>query len=465
VNGGFTVQDEVLRDPTNAGAGTIPFRQQIFDGDQITSSRGNFSNYAVYIQDAWRPVERATVTLGVRVDWVKRHDDIFNIDTQDSVDIGPRLGLNYMLTADQRNAVRVSFMRAHDAPSINQLLFAAGTNTLGFRELYDLDRNGTFEREFVTPASTALNSSRIFDADYNQPFVDEWAFGYRRQLPGRATLDVGFIHRDYRDRPALVEQNAIYQGNVFVGYRNENQNDVFLLTTNEWNAPVYNALEILATKQSVRWQLLGSYTHSFNHLSGTWQPNDPASFIQPDAFPLDRGMELNDNRVASSNNGLNAGTGGAEWTENVVRFAAVYHAPWNFNIAGNYALQEGRWSGPILTRVPAADPQFGPPTVTLSNGRVVSNPLATLNRFAFPTRGEGQFKLPGLHVINLRVGREFQFAQDRRLQLDFDVFNVGNLGRYQGFLGGANQLFNVNYGKGGAVQQPVSAQLSARFSF
>jgi hypothetical protein len=95
----------------------------------------------------------------------------------------------------------------------------------------------------------------------------------------------------------------------------------------------------------------------------------------------------------------------------------------------------------------------------------VSNPLATLNRFAFPTRGEGQFKLPALHVVNLRVGREFRFARDHRLQVDFDVFNVGNLGRFQGFLGGANQLFNVNYGRGGSVQQPVSAQLGLRYSF
>ncbi|HYN07302.1 MAG TPA: TonB-dependent receptor [Vicinamibacterales bacterium] len=465
VNGGFTVQDEVLRDPTNAAGGTVPFRRQIFDADHITSSRGNFADYAVYIQDSWRPMPRATVTLGLRVDWVTRRDDIFKITTQDSVDVGPRLGINYMLTSDQRNAVRASFMRAHDAPSINQTLFTAGTNTLGFRELYDLDRNGDFETVFPTPASTALNPSRIFDPDYHQPFVDEWTVGYRRQLPGQATLDVGFIHRDYRDRPALVEQNAIYEGSVFKGYRNENQNDIFLLTTNRWNSPIYKALEILASKQTDRFQLLGSFTRSFNHMSGTWQPNDPASFIQPAAFPINRGLEGNDNRGASSNNGLNAGTGGAEWTEQIVRFSAVYHAPWKFNVATNYALQGGRWSGPILTRVAVADPQFGTATVRLSNGRVVSNPLATLNRFAFETRGDGQFKLPALHVVNLRIGREFRLVRNRRLQLDLDFFNVGNLGRFQGFLGGANQLFNVNYGRGGSVQQPVSAQLGVRYSF
>ena len=109
--------------------------------------------------------------------------------------------------------------------------------------------------------------------------------------------------------------------------------------------------------------------------------------------------------------------------------------------------------------------QFGPATVTLSNGRVVSNPLATLNRFAFPTRDDGQFKLPALNVINLRVGRDFELTQDRRFQLAVDFFNVGNLARFQGFLSGANQLFNTNYGKGGSVQQPFSAQFSAQFFF
>jgi hypothetical protein len=344
-------------------------------------------------------------------------------------------------------------------------LFVSGTNTLGFRELYDLNLDGTFETTFVTPSSNAVNQARIFDPDYHQPFVDEWATGYRHQFGGRATLDVGYIHRNYKDRPALVETNFIYDGNVFKGVRNETQNEINLLTANEWNYPVYNALEILATKQTNQLQLLGSFTRSWSHLEGTWQPRDPASFIQPDAFPLNRGMELNDNRVASSNNGLNPGTGGAEWTELVIRFSAVYHAPWNFNLATNYALQGRRWSGPIITRVAAADPQFGPTTVTLSNGRVVSNPLATLNRFAFPTRDDGQFKLPALHVVNLRVGRDFDLAKDRRFQLAVDFFNVGNLGRFQGFLGGANQLFNVNYGKGGSVQQPFSAQFSAQFFF
>ena len=83
-------------------------------------------------------------------------------------------------------------------------------------------------------------------------------------------------------------------------------------------------------------------------MPGTWQPNDPASFIQPDAFEFNRGLASNDNRAASANNGLNATTSSIEWTEHVARLNAAYRAPWNFLVSGSYTLQKGRWSGPIL---------------------------------------------------------------------------------------------------------------------
>ena len=37
-------------------------------------------------------------------------------------------------------------------------------------------------------------------------------------------------------------------------------------------------------------QALASYVRQWRHIDGTWQPNDPASFIQPDAFANDTGI-------------------------------------------------------------------------------------------------------------------------------------------------------------------------------
>ena len=102
----------------------------------------------------------------------------------------------------------------------------------------------------------------------------------------------------------------------------------------------------------------------------------------------------------------------------------------------------------------------------LSNGRVVSNPLATTRCFAFPTRSEGQFTLAARHYLNLRLARGFSFQGDKRLEISLDVFNVPNLACFQGFLPGAQQLDDKNtYGRGANVQPPRTVQFGTRFSF
>jgi hypothetical protein len=322
-----------------------------------------------------------------------------------------------------------------------------------------------WDSTFVTPAASKTNPSRIIDPNYDQPYVDEWATGYRRQLPGQASVDVGYLHRLFKNRTALVEQNGIYNGNQFLGYQNVALNDIFVLTTDQWNWPVYDAVELVGTKRTTNIQVVGSYTHVWPHMAGTWQPRDPASFIQPNAFANDKGLQSNDNRSTALNNAYNATTGSPEWTTDVGRVSASYHAPWDIQVAANYTLQYGRWSGPIFTRIGAPDPQFGPATVTLSNGRLVSNPLATTLRFANATQSDGQFVLPATHYFNLRFARDFKLMATNRVNVAFDLLNVVNAGGFQGFLTGANQLFSANYGKGGQVQTPRTYQLSFRYTF
>jgi hypothetical protein len=474
-NGGVALEELVLRSPANPSSGTVPFHRRVYAAPRGVLAEGHFSDNAVYVQDLWRVSSRMTIALGLRADRIGRTDDLFGVELQRSVEVAPRVGVTYLLTGDERNAVRVSFMRLHDSANINQLSASgagsqgAGAQTVGFVDAYDMDLDGTFELELPTPAASKANPNRVMDPRYHQPYLDEWAAGYRRQLPGQATLDVGFIHRDFRDRTALVEQNGIYDGVRFAGYRNENQQEIFLVTNNRWNWPVYNALEIVAAKRTRRLEILGSYTRVWSHLAGTWQPNDPASFIQPDAFAYGRGLLINDNRSSSLNNaygtGLESPWSGPEWMEHVANVSGVYHGPWGIVVGSTYSVLSGWSSGPILVRIPAADPQFGPSRVVLSNGTAVSNPLATTFRFLFPTRGEGQFMLPPRHYLNLRLGREFRLRGGTRFEVDLDMFNLPNLAGFQGFLPAAHVYNTANYGKGGNVQPPRTVQLGLRFSF
>lgn len=226
------------------------------------------------------------------------------------------------------------------------------------------------------------------------------------------------------------------------------------------------------TKQTRRLQIIASYTRQFRHLAGTWQPNDPASFIQPDAFATDKsvGRSRGTPNSTADSNSLSGSSMLPDifqnmWQDHVVRIANNWMAPWGIVVAQSYIYQSGPWSGPIVTRLAAADPAFGPATVTLSNGKVVANPLATTIRFKYPTRGEGQFLPDPVHQWNLRLGRDFRMAQNRRFEVAMDIYNLPNINKATGFASGHNQDFSTNFGKKQGSQAPRTFMASVRYQF
>jgi hypothetical protein len=468
-NGGFANESVVLRQPGNISAGYVPFARTVYDRAQLKQSSVTGSDYAFYVQDSWKPVTRLTVSVGLRIDTVQATDEIAEVESLNTTAVGPRLGTTYLITADANNILRANWARVHS--SVGSGMFNPGIASAGagIVQSYDTNLDGTFETVVNTPAFTRVTTARQIDPDRHLPFIDEWIVGYRRQLRGQFSVDASFVHRDYKDRRALVEINGIYENSVFKGYRDPSVNDIFLVTNNTWNKLVYSGLELLATKRTARMQLIGSYTRAFRHVDGTWQPHDPAGIIQPDAFANDKGIGDVGGNVTNSY-GVN-GADSQSWQDNLFRGGITYNAPWNILLASNYSFQSGPYSGPVLTNIAAPDPRFGPTTVTLSNGRTVTNPLATTFRFASATRGEGQLQAPALHMWNIRAGRNFTVYQ-RRLELAFDVFNVTNNGTDTQFHEDGNLISSSNYGRkadgtfvGTNRQFARAGQLSLRFVF
>jgi hypothetical protein len=467
--GGFAFEDWVLRDPTNPSRGAVPFHQRIYDGDRFTARDAKATDYAVYAQDLFQATSRLTLTPGIRIDRLRYVDRIFDTTYQRSTAIGPRLGATYALTEAGRDVLRFHVGRVHDAVAgTGAFSSMVGSASPGVRDLYDLDGDGHMETVFVTPQLTQQAANRRIDLDgYRQPHVDELLFGYQRQFAGKFVSDISVLRRTFKDNRALVEVNGIYQNGVFQGYRDESQNDVFQATSNIWNWPVYSSLQLQIARNASPLQIVGSYVRQWRHLEGTWQPNDPASFIQPEAFANDRGIGPSSTELSTNSlSGTQGVSGSAGWRDHVARLAVAYQGPKGLRIASSYVLESGRWSGPIVTRIAAPDPRFGPPTVRLSNGRIVSNPLATLIRFAYATRGDGQFATPWLSTLNVQVSRPFQF---RRLTVQpaIETLNLLNGDGDQDLVFGsaANQINTPNFGTAGNRQPPRVVQASVRVAF
>lgn len=472
LNGGFILEEVRLRVPGDPSSGYIPFHRQVVDPSRlvITTEKRNSQNYAAYIQDSWKPAPRVTLVGGLRFDRVVDDDELFGVRTQSSLEIGPRAGVIYALTADSRNVVHGSFSRLVAKPEWIYLPSLGGSVTVTTTDTYDTRGDGSFATVLVTPAQTQVAANRRIDQDRHQPFTDEILLGYRRQLPGQIGVDATWIRRAYKDMPAQVDINGIYTDGVFRGYEDVSQNAILLQTNNVWNTPVYTGVEVVGSQRTSRSQFIVGYTRGFQHLDGTWQPNDPASFIQPAAFANDRGI----GSIRGNENNSLSGTAQARnpmWIKHALRLAGSYNGPWGLTLSSNLLIFSGPYTGPIVSVLAAPDPQFGPATLVLSNGRTVSNPLATTVRFAYDDRAENQLQAPKLAQWNARVGRRFALGS-RRFDAALSLLNITNRAALQEYLPGSNQIGSPNfaYGRDGTFrgqnrQAARTAQLSLQFEF
>ena len=81
------------------------------------------------------------------------------------------------------------------------------------------------------------------------------------------------------------------------------------------------------------------------------------------------------------------------WIKHALRLAGSYNAPWGITLSSNLLIFSGPYTGPIVRLLAAPDPQFGPATLVLSNGRTVSNPWRRRCVSRTPLAARGSFRL------------------------------------------------------------------------
>lgn len=458
VNDGFVFEERRMRDPNHPAAGLIPFHRRYQSPTALQTRAARDRNIGVYVQDNWRPNERATINAGVRFDHVRRYDDLFDVTRESAWHVGPRIGFSYLVTRDAKNVLRGSYVRVHEQMMGRDAVttFGAG-DTATQRDEYDNDGDGRFETIVVNPARTATLAASEFDPDLHQPFVDEFIVGFRKQFPGQLSVDTAWMRRQYQDTYAQLEINGLWPSGPnqpFGGFGriDPNRGLVYQQTNNSWSTLNWSALEITVTKNLAnRWQAMAGINRQWQHFGGTWNPFDPARFIQPDAFPSDKLLYMprgnNEENSLPINTGTTVHTYGPTWQKYSLRFGGTYHAPYGVVIASSYTILAGPWSGPIVNLLPVNDPQlavFGPASFRLPNGSTQPNPLSTRMRFVYPTRGEGQVQAPAIKTLGLKIGKVLDLGGTREVELAGSIFNLLNEGNYTQYnYNGANERFNL----------------------
>lgn len=448
VNDGFYLERHTWRNPANPSAGTIPFQRLYVEPTTLKTRHANDADYGFYVQDNWKPTPRLTANVGVRADWVKRVDKVFDVTRQKSWTIQPRLGFSYMLTSDAKNILRGSYVRVGEQVMGRDAITSAGQGSkLTTITQYDNDLDGVWGEPgetVVDPAVPASLASYEIDPNAHQPYLDEFIVGFRRQFPMQTSVDIAWIKRSYKHMWAQIDVNGIYPSGPFqpfggFGLVDPNRGELLQQTNNTWSTLEYQALEITATKNlSHGFQVLAGFNRQWHHMDGTWNPTDRAGFIQPDHFDNDANLYMprgNNDRNSLPDTG-NALSYGPTWMKYRGNFAATWMAPFGFTVAGSYTLQAGPWSGSPLYRLPAGHPdvlRFGPASFRLPNGTTQSNPLATRNRYIYSNRGEGQFQAPAIHTVGLKIGKKIRLGGAREVEVAGNIFNLLNAGDFTQF--------------------------------
>jgi hypothetical protein len=407
---------------------------------------------ALYVQDGWRPHPRLTIDMGLRADFIHRHDNLLNFDRENSTAIQPRVGIAYLVTADARNVLRASYARLYDQMNGRDYIVTFGTTgSVTTTDTY-IDKTGR-QNAVVTPPTRTLAPSLLFDPSLHQPWLHEFVTGFRRQFPGQISADIGFTRRIYHDNFGRVDINGIYPSapnQPFGGFGlvDPNAGLVYQERNNTWSQVVVQNIEgTIAKNMSHDFQLVFSVMKQWQHLEGTWNPTDPARFVQPNAFPDNKDLSAqlfgngDDNTLPANGAGRESG---AAYRPYAVRFAGQYFAPWNLSLAASYVVEAGGYVGTVLTKLAAPDPVFGPSTVRSSTGMAQSNPLATTIRIACATRSDCQTINDTARYLQLHVGRVFK-VNGQQFEPAINVFNVFNTGAYTQWNTGANDLYSPNY--------------------
>ncbi len=473
VNGGFMLQEDRFVDPANPAAGTTPFRLQYRSPAVVPTIREHDRDIALYVQDSWTPTSRLTANVGLRVDFIKRHDKILGIDRQKSTAVQPRAGISYLITEDARNVIRASYGRLYEQVNGRDYIVTFGqTGAVNETNIY-IDKGGN-RTSVLTPATRSVDPNLLFDKDLHQPYLDEFSVGFNRQFPGQISVGVAATQRRFKDNFAEVDINGIYPsgpGQPFGGFGRVDPNLGIVMqeTNNTWTGVVVNAVEMtFAKNMSHGFQVIASATRQWQYLTGTWNPTDPARFVQPDAFANNRDLsqQLFGN---GDDNTLNGGgrESGAAYRPLSVRFGGPWLAPWGISVGGSYVIQAGGFVGPLLVRLDANDPQvtqFGPATVRLANGLTQPNPLATRLRFQGPTRSDGQIRNDDAKYLQLKIGRVFKFGT-QSFEPAINMFNVFNTPANTQWGVGANQIYSPNYLNRFNRHPPRAMQLSIAYKF
>jgi hypothetical protein len=356
--------------------------------------------------------------------------------------VSPRLGVTTKLTSDSRTILRASYGRFHQGVLTGE----------GSQSHPGLTPITTMQFDPATGGYTTLVSvvdPRInvrVDQHMRSPKTDEYSIGVDRELVGRLSASVAYIHKSGSDYIAWTDTGGRYTQDtralpdgriipvsVLV---NSAADRVFLVTNPDGYFVRYNGLVIAAEKRAFKgWQVFGSYTYSKTYglqaNSGTTPGGAQLSTIG-NATPITFGQDPND--LTNARGRL------PNDRPHIFRIMGKSDVPrTGVAISANYQYYSGKpW---------AATAQV--PLGAQGDRRILLEP-------------RGSRRLSAQSPLDLRFSKTILTRESARIELLVDVLNVLNNTAEEELA--TDNLFSPNFGRSSIFMDPRRAMFGVKLN-
>jgi hypothetical protein len=248
----------------------VPFRIQVWEGDR---TRADGRRTTLHVQDRWAPVDRLSVSAGIRVDFNRGSVPAGNVFSTNP--LSPRVGIVWAFQGG-RTALKAHGGRYQDAMLTERVAFMDAPGISPFI-VYRIGPAGeTVETGRTVPGDRAI------DPDIKHSYVDQYMLGLEHELLRNVLAQAHYIRRNFDRFMAMIDVgpewiptevrdpgpdnrlNTSDDGGVITAYRSPTFAPVSLLYTNPPDAyRRYEALQLVVARRWSRdWQLQASYTFS-----------------------------------------------------------------------------------------------------------------------------------------------------------------------------------------------------------
>jgi hypothetical protein len=421
--------------------GTTGSQDVLFERDTLRSIDGSASSvankayeraYGAYFQDRWKPTAKISIKAGVRIE----NNRIFTQDRQKVLGslLAPGVPTN---TSDEEFHQWVTMPNFGIAFNADSWGVFRGTANRGYEWLDLGGGDGTSHQPYVLATDIARANPRT-SATLNQllpggfpiglnfggtaddsihngrTYVNEFSGSWEHRLPRSSSFTTTFVLRrnwDYQSGDDLnVTRDPVtgaLTGRPFPQY------DTIRDTYNpNYTWQEQRSLQFLYTRNFIGgWGMNANYSYIMASTFRTrWNPtSDQMQFygISPE--------DVTSQRTAPRNH---------------ARVSTFVRLPFDTTFSAFY-IYTGPNRSNVLTGIAALNATA--PSVTLLNGRVVSDPFFNV---AYPRARKNDVDMltaDDSHLVNIRLAKELVLGQ-RRLTVSGDVFNLFNVGASTGFL-------------------------------